>query len=121
MRRCLCYEAWSTWRAITSVGATGRRSMATAAHQRPGLRRLLPALLFESHAGDEFFPLAECRVLNSECIVGCAVRKAVVRRGGHEPPGEPGQVRLRRLAMAGRGLGWLAAMYSLICNINYQR
>jgi len=37
------------------------------------------------------------------------------------PPGEPGQVRLRRLAMAGRGLGWLAAMYSLICNINYQR
>ena len=63
----------------------------------------------------EFFPAAECRVLNSEClkcIVGWAVRKAVVRRGGHEPPGEPGQVRLRRLAMAGRGLGWLATMYS---------
>nr|ACN28018.1 unknown [Zea mays] len=43
------------------------------AHQRPGLRRLLPAVLLESHA----------------------VRTEVVRRGGHEPPGEPGQVRLR--------------------------
>lgn len=28
-------------------------------------------------------------------IVGWAVRTEVVRRGGHEPPGEPGQVRLR--------------------------
>lgn len=42
------------------------------AHQRPGLRRLLPAVLLESHAGDEFFPTAS-RVQTHQSTVYGAV------------------------------------------------